>query len=112
MRLIRMFILLSLMGIGSLVVGRSNRMINFAIHHCVAQDCVVARGHEAFFNYNSRMLSASHVTLETWSLGRRKLSYSCMDFQADLLSDFYVCDNRDGHIESLTIDDRLRTEKY
>ena len=71
----------------------------------------ICPGDEGFLNYNSRMISASHVTLEFQVHGRHRL-YSCIDFRADLISDYYVCDNRDGRSESLTVDRDLKVKTY
>jgi hypothetical protein len=100
------------LSIGQFAIGGANRMVNFSIHHCIAQECITARGEEGFLNYTGRLISASHVTLEVHDKGRRQLSYDCTDFHADLISDFYVCDNRGDHRGSLTIDDTLKIEKY
>lgn len=109
MRISLIVFILSLIGQNGFAL--SNRMAQFSIHHCSKLECVTARGNKAFLNYNSRLISASHVTLEIREHGRSR-TYTCEDFHADLISDYYVCDNRESKRDSLTVDRDLNVKMY
>ncbi len=112
MPLKRMFFLLSLLGVGQLASGLSNRMVDFSIHHCFANDCLTAQGARAFLNHSGLLISASDVILIIQNLNKSQSSYSCKDFRADLISGLYICDNRADQRVSFIVDRELKIKSY
>lgn len=107
-----MFFLLSLLGVGQLASGLSNRMEDFSMNHCFENYCLTAQGARAFLNYSGLLISASDVTLIIQNLDQSQSSYSCKDFRADLISDLYICDNRADQRASFTVDRELKIKRY
>lgn len=94
-----------------ITLAQSNRVSNFAIQHCVGLECMVARSPMAFMNYSGRKISARKVTMEVHASGRQQI-YLCEDFRGDLISGFFICDNRETQRLSLTIDDQMKITRY
>ncbi|MBK9039947.1 MAG: hypothetical protein IPL83_12420 [Bdellovibrionales bacterium] len=108
----RVFFLLSFLGVGQWASGLSNRMEDFSIHHCFANDCLTAQGARAFLNHSGLLISASDVTLIVQNLDQSQSSYNCTDFRADLINDLYICDNRADQRVSFTLDRELKMKTY
>lgn len=97
---------------GQLAFGISNHMTHFSINHCVKEKCVIFSGEKAFLNFSGHFLAASNITMKMNTEDNRYSFFRCIEFSANLIQNFFICDNRADHGDSLTIDYNLNVKKY
>ena len=88
------------------------RLENFRLQDCSNADCLSAVGESAFVAQGRPALSAVHVALEIHLHNLPSVRVICDSFRYDVVTRLLVCDNRDAHSESLTIDHRFVVTKY
>ncbi len=111
MRIVQLILLFIVLSLGQFSIALSNRMARFSIQHCARARCLTARGDDAFLSYNGRLVAADNVTLEIQRHGRTRV-YKCLDFRGDMKRNRYVCDNREGRDQSLTVDSDLQVTYF
>lgn len=88
------------------------RLENFHLQDCLKNDCLSAVGQTAFIAQGRPALSAIHVQLELQRHNSKLLKLKCDSFRYDVVTHLLMCDNRDVHGESLTIDHNFIITKY
>ena len=90
----------------------SPRLQNFHLQDCLKDVCFSAKGQTAFVAFGRPALSAVSVTIKIESAHMKTRSFSCDSFRYDVTTRLAVCDNRDVHLASVTIDENLLVTKF
>lgn len=90
----------------------SPRIENFHLQDCLKGVCFSAKGQTAFVALGRPALSAVGVTIKIESAHMKTKSFSCDSFRYDVTTRLAVCDNRDVHLASVTIDENLLVTKF
>lgn len=102
---------------GLAIASASSELKAFRMNDCGVSTCISVEGPQADVSLAQTSLSARNVNVSVTNLGAKQHSkhaetFRCDSFRFDLVTQFLMCDNRESHRPSMTIDRRYTMTKY